>query len=147
MRQIMLVDDDTEVLYAIRKLIMTRLRDEVLRVEMYRQPRQALVRASARPFDVVIADYGMPDLNGLEFLAMVKLAQPDTVPVVMGVSAERGALSSALDVAGIFRVVEKPWDDDELIDTLLQALALHDRRIQDQCRADVRQARIDMTYR
>jgi DNA-binding NtrC family response regulator len=143
----MLVDDDPEVLYAMRRLITTRLRGDAPRVEMYSQPHQALFRASQKPFDLVIADYRMPDMNGLEFLARTKLAQPDTVRVVMSAACERDAMVSAINVAEIFRFVEKPWDDDELVDTLLQALALHDRRIQDQCQADARQARIDMTYR
>jgi two-component system probable response regulator PhcQ len=147
MRQIMLVDDEPDVLYAIRKLIMTRLRGDAPRVEMHSQPQAALARASQRPFDLVIAAYRMPGMSGAEFLARTKLAQPDTVRVVMSASAEREALASAISAAEIFRCIEKPWDDDELVDTLLQALALHDRRIQDQCQADARQARIDMTLR
>jgi len=122
MHRVMLVDDEENVLRALVRV----LRREELEVETYTSAHDALRRLQVIPFDVIVADYRMPEMDGVEFLARAKELQPYTMRLVLSGMADRDALEAAINRAEIYRFVSKPWDDDELRDIL--AAALHERR-------------------
>ena len=68
-----------------------------------------------RPVDMVISDFLMPDMNGLEFLSEVKNLCPDTVRILLTGYADRDNAIRAINEIGLFQYLEKPWDNDHLI--------------------------------
>ena len=73
--KILLVDDEPKVLAAIKR----QLRKE-FRFETALSGEEALkVIDEKGPFAVVVSDYKMPGMNGIDFLCKVKSVDPDTV--------------------------------------------------------------------
>jgi DNA-binding NtrC family response regulator len=76
--------------------------------------RQALQAATSEPFDVVLTDLKMPDMNGIELLS--ELPKQPGGPCVILMTAH-GTIDSAVDAMrkGAFDYLTKPLEKDELL--------------------------------
>lgn len=81
MRRLLLVDDDAPVLNALKKA-MRPWRD-TWDVELAEGGRSALAALEAGPFDAVVADARMPDVDGEAVLDFARTRQPTTVRLVL----------------------------------------------------------------
>lgn len=72
--------------------------------------------------DLVISDFMMPKLNGIEVLKRIKEKQPKIIPILLtGYSDKDNAIKSINEV-GLYYYVEKPWDNQELITIIRNGL-------------------------
>ena len=140
MYRIMLVDDEINILSALKRALLTIPFDELdgdrPEIETFTSARQALARIGGKPVDLVISDFRMPDMNGVEFLAQVIKAQPDIVRLVLSGQADLDAVIDAINRVQIHRFIGKPWHDFELKSAVIQGLAarslvLENRRLAD----------------
>lgn len=139
MRRFLLVDDEINILQALQRTLRQKIRDEKFLMELYTDPRQALQRTSEVAFDLVISDFHMPQMNGVEFLEQVRNAQPDAVRLMLSASADFDTIINAVNRAEVFRYITKPWTDTELEEIIRLSLqrrdkAMEDRRLADQVR-------------
>lgn len=75
-----------------------------------------------QPLDLVISDFMMPKLNGIEVLKRIKDKQPNVVPILLtGYSDKENAIKSINEV-GLYYYVEKPWDNQQLITIIRNGL-------------------------
>lgn len=132
MRRFLLVDDEINVLHALRRNLRHCIPDEELQIEIFTEPEKALVRCSEVSFDIVISDYRMPTMSGIEFLKMVKTIQPNAVRLVLSASTEFEAVVRAINQAEVFRYIAKPWQADEVSETIRLALVRHDESLEEQ---------------
>ncbi|MDA8381806.1 MAG: response regulator [Betaproteobacteria bacterium] len=136
----MLVDDETNILHALRRALPHELHYEgalfPITVESFSEPEAALRRVTEAAFDVVIADYRMPAMNGVEFLKGLKAIQPQTARIIVSGYADLQGLVGAINEAQIFRFIAKPWTDYELNAALAQALAYRAIMLENQRLAD-----------
>jgi DNA-binding NtrC family response regulator len=140
MKRILLLDDEINVLNALQRTLRQCFPGDELRIESFTDPEQALLRSGEIPFDVVISDYRMPAMNGVDFLRMIKGIQPDAVRLVLSASTEFNTVMQAVNQAEVFRYIAKPWQADELTRTLELAFARRDQtreehRLADEARA------------
>lgn len=139
MGRVLLVDDEGNVLSALRRALRRAFPDGELQIETCDDARRALERVAAMPFDAVVSDYRMPAMNGVAFLKEVRKLQPDAVRLILSASTDFDTLMEALNEAEIFRYIIKPWAEDELIGAVREALARRaqtqeDRRLADEQR-------------
>lgn len=135
MNRIMVVDDEDNILYALRRVLSGNDQD----VELFSNPHEALRRVQVAIFDLIISDYRMPDMDGVHFLCEVKKLQPESMRIIISGHADMQGLSGAINEAEIFRFVRKPWDDYDLQATVQNALLhrsvlVENRRLADQVR-------------
>lgn len=134
MYRILLIDDDRNVLNALRR----ELQGDYA-IEAFVNPREALQRCRDGRFDLVIADYRMPEMDGVEFLKRFGELQPDAIRLIISGQADFDALIGTVNEVHIYRFIDKPWDKTELAATLAEALAhreqiLGNRRLAEQYR-------------
>ncbi|MBI3285025.1 MAG: response regulator [Burkholderiales bacterium] len=139
MHRILLLDDEQNVLYALQRSLRQVARDMELKIELFTSPEAAVQRLSEAAFDFVVADYHMPTLNGVDFLKMTKELQPDAVRLMLSASADFNTIMGAINEAEVFRYIAKPWDPEELKETIAEAgkrreQMLEDRRLADELR-------------
>lgn len=139
MRKILLVDDETNILHALRRTLTRAFAGQDVRIELFDDPRAALERAAETVFDLVISDYRMPTMDGVTFLKAFRELQPDSVRLILSGTTDFDILVSAINEAEIQRYLIKPWADEEVVDTVRTALekraqTLEDRRLADEMR-------------
>jgi len=121
--RILCIDDEQNVLRSLKRLFL----DDPY--EVLTAPSGAeglLILAQSGTVPVVISDYRMPGMNGVEFLSEVRKRWPGTVRIVLSGYADTGAIVSAINEGQIYRFVAKPWNDDELRITVANALERYD---------------------
>lgn len=123
MYKIMLVDDEENILNALKR---TLNKYDNWEIEIYNSGAAAVKRAQVSTFDLFISDFRMPEMNGVEFLSQTKKLQPNAVRVILSGYTDLEALMGAINEAEIFRFINKPWDDNELVLTIEQALKYKD---------------------
>ena len=131
MRRLLLLDDEVHVLQALQRALRQGFSGENLTIETFTDPEQALLRSGETEFDVVVSDYRMPGINGIDFLKMIKHTQPDAIRLVLSASTEFEIVMQAINQAEVFRYIPKPWQSEELTATLAAAFSRHDQVIED----------------
>lgn len=142
MSRILIVDDDESILKSLRRLLsMTPCTagDEIykLTVDIFSSPEDALEKARHTAYDLVLSDYRMPVMNGVQFLKAFREIQPDTARLILSGYADLNGLISAINEAGISRFISKPWNDYELVSAIGQALAMRELTLENQRLADL----------
>jgi len=117
--RILCVDDEKNVLRAIERLFVDESY-EILAATSGEEGLETLSRLS--PIPVVISDYRMPAMNGVDFLREVRKRWPDTVRIVLSGYADTAAVVEAINEGQIYKFIPKPWNDDELRVTIANAL-------------------------
>jgi len=122
----MLVDDEQNILNALRRCLAlidaTQIDGDAIVVETFISPEAALARGEERDFDLVLSDYRMPSMNGVEFLTRFMRLQPDVPRVIVSAYADREAIIAAVNETNLSRFIQKPWNDDELRATVTAVL-------------------------
>lgn len=78
------------------------------------------------PFQVVILDLGMPGMNGFEVARAIKNINPKTIVILMtGWAAELD--TNKMRAAGIDRAISKPFDSEQVIQLINEALAIQEK--------------------
>lgn len=141
MRRILLVDDEINVLNALQRALRQQLDIEGLQIEAFTNPLDALNRCCETSFDVVISDYRMPELDGVEFLHTLKEIAPCTVRMMLSASTEFETVTSAIAEAQVFRYIAKPWHLAGLLEDIRLALLQRDALVEQDLKASEQRRR------
>lgn len=117
--KILCVDDEKNVLKALRRLFM----DDDYDVNIAESGEKGLeIMETESDTQVVISDYRMPGMNGVDFLKQVRERWPDTIRIVLSGYADTASVVAAINEGHIYKFVPKPWDDEELRSTISSAI-------------------------
>jgi serine phosphatase RsbU (regulator of sigma subunit) len=120
---VLFVDDDPKILAALRRQFRKKIDVETV-------PSGADGLDAIRthgPFSVVVTDYCMPEMNGIEFLKQVQEIAPETVRVLLTGSADLNAAIQAVNQGNIFRFLSKPCSPEALTEALLESMKRYRR--------------------
>jgi two-component system probable response regulator PhcQ len=139
MTQLLIVDDEPNVLNALRRMCLNRAARPAIpepNVTTFTSPLQALNFLRDHPVDLVISDYRMPEMDGATLLTRVKELQPDAARIIISACTDMEGIIRAINDAGIFRFVSKPWTDDDLKVTIMEVLAHRSLLLENRTLAD-----------
>lgn len=109
---VLIVDDEEMVLAALRSLLQL---ETSYRVLTERSPEAALEIVRTEPIDVICADFMMPQMDGIEFLKRARDLRPHASRILLTGYADVQNAIRAINEAGLYHYLEKPWDNDRLI--------------------------------
>ncbi|HEX9508097.1 MAG TPA: HD domain-containing phosphohydrolase, partial [Myxococcales bacterium] len=115
MDRILLVDDDLLILQALSRI----LEGEGYQVVAHTDPRQAL---QERGFVMVITDFMMPFMNGVELLAALRESNPQAVRILLTAAGDFKIASEAVNCGEVYRLLGKPWSIPDLTSCVRQAI-------------------------
>jgi C4-dicarboxylate-specific signal transduction histidine kinase len=112
---IYVVDDDALVLTSLQHLIEIETPHEV---RAFTAAEALLDAAGKQAPDVVVSDLAMPGMDGIALLERVRALVPDAARLVLTGYADKDSAIRAVNTAGVFQFIEKPWDNAQLLVTL-----------------------------
>jgi len=116
--RILFVDDEKNVLDAYQRQFR-----KIFKVETALGGDEGLkIILSSNPFVVIVADFNMPGMNGIEFLANVKEQTPNSVRMMLTGNANIDTSIKAVNEGSIFRFLTKPCPPETLNTALLAGI-------------------------
>ncbi len=119
MKTVLFVDDEKSIRNAIERMYMER--DDV-RCLFASSGQEGLDIIQQEDVWVVVSDYLMPGMRGIEFLSKTRGVRPDTVRIMMTAYADISIAIDAINKSEAYRFVTKPWNNQELMATIDEAL-------------------------
>ena len=115
---VLCVDDEVNILRSLKRL----LRKEDYRLLTASSGEQGLEILKENAVNLVISDQRMPGMSGIEFLARVKEGYPDIIRAILSGYTEVDAIMDSINRGHIYKFLLKPWNDQNLILDIRQAL-------------------------
>ena len=119
---VLLVDDEENILRALKRLLM----DEDFDIETATSGEAGLEKLrSLENVGLIVSDQRMPGMNGAEFLGRSQEFAPFAQRILLTGYSDINATIEAINKGGAGRYISKPWDDEELTQSIRDAVALY----------------------
>jgi CheY-like chemotaxis protein len=119
--QLLIVDDEKEVLDAMAMTLKYAKEFECV-IFKASNGKEALKLLESQEFDMVLSDYKMPGMNGVEVLNAVKDIHPDAARILITGFTDINIAKDAINQAEVHQYIEKPWDNNNLRDIVFDLL-------------------------
>ncbi len=127
---ILVVDDEL----SMRELLELMLNREGYQVTCAEDGRKAIRLLEKNQYDLLLCDIKLGDISGLDVLRASKNSNPDTVVILISAYASTETAVEAMN-EGAYDYVPKPFDKDELLQTVAKALDIrtveHEKQLLD----------------
>lgn len=108
---VLIVDDEEMVATALRSFLEL---ETSYRILTYTSPTQALDDVRDERVNVVIADFMMPEMDGITFLRQFREMKPQATRILLTGYADKENAIRAINEAGLYYYLEKPWSNEHL---------------------------------
>lgn len=115
---VLMVDDEPSVLSALRRVF----RAQGIQTLQATSGAEGLVLLASNRVDLVVSDMRMPEMDGARFLERVKEHDRSIVRILLTGYADMSSTVAAINKGAIHRFIAKPWDDNELVLAVREAL-------------------------
>jgi response regulator RpfG family c-di-GMP phosphodiesterase len=118
--KVLFVDDEENVLSSLKRLFLY----EKIEIFTANSGREGLEILKGGAFSVIVSDQRMPEMSGAEFLEKARRISPDSVRIVLTGYADVNAAMDAINKGGAYRYITKPWNENDLIIAILNAVEM-----------------------
>ncbi|MCU7884469.1 MAG: sigma-54 dependent transcriptional regulator [Candidatus Thiodiazotropha sp. (ex Lucinoma annulata)] len=118
---VLIVDDEVRGLETLQRI----LQDD-FDVRIAENVKQATEILENEWVQIILCDQRMPDITGVEFLKQVRDQWPEVIRMIISGYTDSEDIISAVNDAGIYQFITKPWHPDSLILLLKNAAELFD---------------------
>jgi putative nucleotidyltransferase with HDIG domain len=115
--RVLIVDDDELILKALGRILESAGYDP----RCYVAPDDALAAIESDAPVVIISDYMMPTMDGVTFLKQARARFPGAVRILCTAAEDFRVALQAVNSGEVFRIISKPWHQQELLSTVNQA--------------------------
>ena len=110
--KIVVVDDEKMVTSAFKALFKV---EGYTDIHLFNAPKDAIEFLKVNKPDLIISDFMMPEMNGLEFLTEAKKLHSEVSMILLTGYADKENAIKAINEIGLYKYIEKPWDNDDLM--------------------------------
>ena len=132
------IDDEPMILDSLKRQLRSALGRNYL-IETSESGEEALEILTELLNDhseivLVISDYLMPKIQGDELLKRIHLLSPKTIKIMLTGQADLEAVTNAINHAKLYRYINKPWEPEDLILTVKEAVNSYfqDKKLEEQ---------------
>ncbi|MDD5223663.1 MAG: response regulator [bacterium] len=118
---VMLVDDEELVMNALKR----SLRKEDFNLLTASSGMEALEILLKEEVALIISDHRMPGMYGTELLEKARIVSPRTISILLTGYADFGVAEDSINKCRIFKLMTKPWNDQDLKEIIWQALEFY----------------------
>lgn len=110
---LLLLDDDPDVIASLSSLLKLETNYNVLTFTAASEAAEAIEN---NQIDLAIVDYLMPGaMDGIDFLIALRKKQPYSIRMILTAYADKENAIKAINEVGLYKYLEKPWDNGELL--------------------------------
>lgn len=120
MRRVLFVDDEPNILSGLKRT-MRVMKDE-WDMQFIDDPRLVLEAFEAEPFDIVVSDMKMPNIDGADLLSEIQHRYPGTIRIILSGHADPAMVMKS--VGSTHQYLAKPCEPEVLKATVQRAYAL-----------------------
>jgi diguanylate cyclase (GGDEF)-like protein/PAS domain S-box-containing protein len=118
-KTLLLVDDELNDLATLSRL----LRPDGYQILTAASGSEGLELLAKSQIDLIVSDQHMPGMSGVEFLQHAKALYPDTMRIVLSGYTDLQPVTDAVKEGTVYRVLIKPWDDNQLRNFIKEAFS------------------------
>ena len=119
---LLILDDEINILNSLKRV----LRKEPYQLILATRCDEALAILETTSPTVILSDYLMPEMNGLQFIQQAKKKVPEAVPLIFSGYADMDTLIKAIHEGGVYHFISKPWEDAFLKIEINRAIEQYD---------------------
>ena len=127
MPTVLIVDDEVRSLETLRRIL-----EDEFTIHTAENAEEAEAILAKEWIQIILCDQRMPDVTGVEFLKTVRENWPDVVRMIISGFTNSEDIIQAVNDAGIYQYITKPWQPNNLILTLKNAAWLFDLQRQNE---------------
>lgn len=116
---VVFVDDEPPILRSLERTF----RRELFDIRVTEDPEQAIAWAQEPHVRLIISDYRMPQMTGIDLLKRIKEIRPEVKRFILSGYSDESIIKEALDHCDIHQYLLKPWNNDDLRARILAAVA------------------------
>jgi len=117
---VLLVDDSPLALKYISKILNNIGIENITQVD---DGSEAITQLEEKYFDLIITDYNMPDVDGLQLTNYIRdESEQKTIPIIMVTSEQDSKRLAAIKHAGVSAILDKPFETTSIRDFIMQLL-------------------------
>ena len=128
-RRILVVEDEPDIRELLAELLGTGIENAV--VEAREDGPSALRAIAATPPDLIVTDFKMPGMNGLDMLAHVRLQQPNIPAILITAFPDLDIAVRAINEARVQSFLQKPIEPQQVLRVVGGILAAFSQRAED----------------
>lgn len=119
---VLIVDDDEAVVHSITRALRAADYD----IKSVNNGEEALAYIQAHRVDLIISDYKLSGMNGVDFLEAVHKKHPEVVAILLTGQADVQIAADAVNRLSLYKFFVKPWDNNELQTAVKEAFKKRD---------------------
>lgn len=120
-KTVFFVDDEKNVLNSIKRLF----RRSNLDIFVFQDPFEVFKAASENNPAVVVSDYRMPEMSGVELLEKISILFPSSIRIILSAFTDIAITEAAINKSTVNLFISKPWDEEELLSEVGNAVKLY----------------------
>ncbi len=124
---VLVVDDEVRSLETLQRIL-----EDDFDVKTATNVQEAEEILNREWVQIILCDQRMPEITGVEFLKQVREQWPDVIRMIISGYTDSEDIISAVNEAGIYQYITKPWHPDNLILTLRNASRLFELQRQNE---------------
>jgi response regulator RpfG family c-di-GMP phosphodiesterase len=115
--RVLILDDDELILRALARVLDAA----GFSTRCFASSSEALAAIEREPPVVIISDYMMPEMDGITFLKQARTRAPGAVRILCTAAEDFSVALQAVNSGEVYRIISKPWHQQELLATVTQA--------------------------
>ncbi|MBN2143360.1 MAG: response regulator [Candidatus Aureabacteria bacterium] len=123
---ILFIDDEPYILKSLQRLF----EDENYEILTANNGEEGLKILESRPVTLVISDYRMPEIDGVQFFLKAAELNPDAIRIMLTGYADIEVIVSAINQGQVFRFITKPWNEEEFKLMVKDCIQHHELRME-----------------
>ena len=114
--KLLIIDDDETIIFSFKSF----LNENNYEIEFSKNGKEGLEKLTTFQPNLIIADYKMPEMTGLEFIKASKIMRPSTPVIIMSAFGDTTTKRTFLD-EGAYEYIEKPFDIENILKLIKSA--------------------------